>query len=697
MMAQLRLLLVVSFRSLWAHRVKSGIVGTILFFGTLLLVAGTSLLDSVSASMERSITGSLTGQIQLYDKEARDPLALFGGMSMGSTDLGEMPDFAKIEKEISAVEGVAAVVPMGIVNSMVMSGNELDTILQRLRDAHRAGDTATMAQVRSQIIDIAKNIKDELGYRAAIDANKSKLIDDQAALDEVMSEAFWARLDTDPNGVFAFLDTRLAPLSTDGRMYYLRLAGTDLDQFSKVFDRAQIIDGERVPEGKRGLLISKRTYEKLLKNKAARELDAIKKARDDDGKRFATDSLLADQLARNVRQYQRLLFQLDPGPARELTGKLQTLLGSTEPDLGKLLQAFLAMDDTNFDARYAWFYQEIAPNIRLYDIKVGEVITLRGFTQSGYLKSVNVKVYGTYEFSGLEKADIGTAINLTDLVTFRELYGKMTDAQRAELSDIRTSVGVKEVSRESAEDALFGGGSDAPTTIETTTTTTGFDEFAGVEINRYSDGPVLDEATYSPSDMRDGLSLNAAVILDDPKALDEVKARIDALAPGLGVQSVDWISAAGMLGQLMVVVRVVLYVAVSIIFLVALVIINNTMVMATMDRIGEIGTMRAIGAQRPFVMGMFLIETLVLGLLAGGFGAAAGVGLISYLGQVGVPATGADIMVLIFSGPRLYPTWSMGNVGFGLGVIVLVSLIATFYPALLAARVSPRVAIAGKE
>lgn len=705
MIAQLTLLIVVSFRSLWAHRVKSGIVGTILFFGTLLLVAGTSMLDSVTAAMERSITGSLAGHVQVYDKGARDDLALFGGMSMGSTDIGELPEFSKIEAAIGAMPEVAAVVPMGIVNSMAMSGNELDTLLGHLRDAVRTGDEPAIQQIRAQIEGISSSIQDELRYREAILANKSKVEEDRAALEEVRTDAFWERLRTAPDEALAFLDGRVAPQANDGRMYYLRMVGTDLSQFAQVFDRLRVVDGEKVPDGKRGLLLSKRTYEKLLKHKVARELDAIKKARDEEDRRFTTDTLLADQLARNTRQYQRILFQLETIQAQELKAELQRYLGSNEPELTALLQAFLAADDTNFDERYAWFYEHIAPRIRLYDIRVGDIVTLRAFTQSGYLKSVNVRVYGTYEFAGLERADIGTAVNLTDLVTFRELYGKQTEAQRAELADIRAAVGVQTIDRGSAEDALFGGGGgdvgggDAPAAggLETTATVSGFDEFAGVEITKRADGPVVDEQIYSPEEMRSGLALNAAVVLHDPASTGAVEAKLDAMGDSLGIQAVDWVSAAGMLGQLMVVVRIVLYVAVSIIFLVALVIINNTMVMATMDRVGEIGTMRAIGAQRGFVMGMFLIETLVLGLVTGGLGAGAGVALITWLHQVGVPATGADIMVLIFSGPRLYPTWEVGNVLFGLGVIVIVSLIATFYPALLAARVSPRVAIAGKE
>ena len=46
----------------------------------------------------------------------------------------------------------------------------------------------------------------------------------------------------------------------------------------------------------------------------------------------------------------------------------------------------------------------------------------------------------------------------------------------------------------------------------------------------------------------------------------------------------------------------VLNIAVLIIFVVALVIINNAMVMATLQRVREIGTLRAVGAQRRFIL-----------------------------------------------------------------------------------------------
>ena len=72
--------------------------------------------------------------------------------------------------------------------------------------------------------------------------------------------------------------------------------------------------------------------------------------------------------------------------------------------------------------------------------------------------------------------------------------------------------------------------------------------------------------------------------------------------------------------------QMVLSVAVLIIFVVALVIINNAMVMATLQRVQEIGTLRAVGAQRRFILWMLVIEAMVIGAIFGVLGAAVGAG-----------------------------------------------------------------------
>ena len=69
----------IAFRNLFASRLKTVIVGGIIFFGALLVVAGNSLLDSLDASMSRSIIGSVAGHIQVYSPSPRTSSRSWGG------------------------------------------------------------------------------------------------------------------------------------------------------------------------------------------------------------------------------------------------------------------------------------------------------------------------------------------------------------------------------------------------------------------------------------------------------------------------------------------------------------------------------------------------------------------------------------------------------------------------------------------
>src|SRR4051812_27627904 len=136
MLATFRLVLVLAVRNVAAHRTKSLIVGFILFFGTTLVVAGRSLLDSIESSMEKSITSSLAGNLQVYQASAKDPLQLYGGFGT-NPDIGEIPDIAVMQDAIRDVPNVKDIVPMGLATATVFGSNELDLVLTRIRDEVR--------------------------------------------------------------------------------------------------------------------------------------------------------------------------------------------------------------------------------------------------------------------------------------------------------------------------------------------------------------------------------------------------------------------------------------------------------------------------------------------------------------------------------------------------------------------------------
>jgi hypothetical protein len=58
------------------------------------------------------------------------------------------------------------------------------------------------------------------------------------------------------------------------------------------------------------------------------------------------------------------------------------------------------------------------------------------------LKSINVRLYGVFEFAGLDSSDLAGSNNIVDLVTFREFYGLMTPDRARELDAIRASAGL---------------------------------------------------------------------------------------------------------------------------------------------------------------------------------------------------------------------------------------------------------------
>ncbi|MEZ4238001.1 MAG: FtsX-like permease family protein [Myxococcota bacterium] len=685
------LVLRLALRSLVAHRVKSAVVGGLLFAGTFAVVFGNALLDSVEASMQRVVTRSLTGDLQVYAADARDALSLFGGAGLGSTEIGEIDRFEDVRAALDGVEGVSDVIPMGVTSATVFGRNDIDQLLADLRAAVRAGDGERVALLEGRVRRIVRDLDAQADVAEAL-ADAEVQAREAEALAHVDDDAFWVPFAGDDlQAALAqvdYLDARIAPLAADGRLLYLRVVGTDPAAFARVFDRFRIVLGEPIPPGKPGFLFSHRTYERLIKLQVAATLDRAAEAVADGGS-IADDPLLRDQVTRNVKQYRRITYQLDQQEAAELEAWLHQQLPDVQGGLDDLVQAWLDVDDSNVVERVAGFYAEIAPRIQLYEVPVGGTITLRGFTKSGFLRAVEVPVYGTYEFAGLEEAGLQSATNLVDLVTFRELYGKMSDRARDELAQIRDSVGVAEVDRASAEDALFGGGAE-PVEAEASTS-------AGIDVDidavRATD-PFA--RTYPVEDLEQGLALDAAVIFEDGAPVREVTERVRAAVAPLGLQVVDWKAASGLLGQFITVVRVVLLVALGIIFLVALIIVNNAMVMATIDRVPEIGTLRAIGAQRGTVLGLFLTETALLGLIAGGAGALCAVASVLVLGRVGIPAD-AEILVLLFGGPRLYPSVGLDDVAFGLLAITSVAVVSTVYPAILAARVPPVVAMQGRE
>jgi ABC-type lipoprotein release transport system permease subunit len=686
-------------------------------------VAGNSLLDSLVASMSRSVIGSVAGHIQVYNAQSKDKLEVMGRMMMGDPDLSQLDDFAKVRASLLKVPNVKSVVPMGISGALVTSGNTIDLALEKLRnavkarvaaktDAERAKAEAQVTSEKGHVRQIVSVLQGDLKNAKAVMDEKTIDPADVEAVNRAASDAFWNDFDKNPFDGLEFLENRIASQAADADLLFLNYVGTDFQAFQKSFDRMKIVEGTTVPPGKRGFLFAKQVYEEQLKLKAARRLDKIKEGIESEGETIATDPDLKRMVRENTSQVREILLQLDATKTADFRAKLQRELGSQETDVGKLLVAFFQTDDQNFLGRYDFFYKELVPSLELYRVRIGDVLTIKAFTRSGYVQSVNVPVYGTFEFQGLEKSTLAGALNLMDMVSFRELYGFMSGEKLAEIQALQKAAGAHEVSRENAEAELFGSKSDsatagqpgkdspAPRHVQATTTPgvapvmRDLGESLGGKLQREE----ARSRVFPTDEVERGVVLNAAVILKDPKKIKETIAAIEAQGKedGLTLKAIDWQAAAGLIGQFVNVIRIVLYVAILIIFLIALVIINNALVMATLERVKEIGTLRAIGAQRRFILAMLVVESIVVGLIFGGLGAGLGAVIVSIVGKIGIPAK-SDVWFFFFSGPRLYPFIGTSNIIAAFAIVLLVSAFSSFYPAWIAMRVTPRQAMQEEE
>jgi ABC-type lipoprotein release transport system permease subunit len=695
MLEELKVLLLVAIRNLALHRVKTFVVGGILLAGSFLVVFGLSLLGSIENTMSQSIIGSVAGHLQVYSADARDDLALFGSGFFGRDDLGEIPKFEDVRTEILKHPNVASIVPLGFENAILGRGNLLDELFERFRSVVKSGREDEISSMVETIRQNLKTVRADLENELKIASNPGDVSKQIADIETALSDEFWTKLKTDSESLLIFLESKIAPLSGEKEPLYLRYMGTNPSRFAEVFQKFKIVEGENIPAGERGILLSKRIYDTQIKNIVARGFDNLHKGLVIQRKSLERDVSLKTTATDLPKQYLEVLVYLNGETRTQTLSELQEFLKSSESNVEKIVKDFLTVDDDNFRSRYEFFYAKIAPKIRLYPFKTGDTINLRSYTRSGFLKTVPLRIYGLYEFSGLESSDLAGAFNFVDLVSYRELYGRMSAEGQKELEEIRKQISAKPVdSSGSIEDSLFGTDSQLENRV---------DETASTPSNAASTSQPLEfkraqTGRYSPGELESGLAINAAIVLKNPRKINSSLLEIEQLLKqaNLNLKVVDWKQASGTLGQLVSVIRVVLLVAVAIILIVAMAIINNAIMMTTLERTREIGTLRAIGAQRSFVLRMFFVETLTIGFLASFAGSLLAVGLLFVLKVQGIAAP-SDFVSFLFGGPRLYPNVSATVAVAAPMFVAMLALVFTMYPALMASRITPAAAMQDRE
>ena len=132
--------------------------------------------------------------------------------------------------------------------------------------------------------------------------------------------------------------------------------------------------------------------------------------------------------------------------------------------------------------------------------------------------------------------------------------------------------------------------------------------------------------------------------------------------------------------------QAIVFSAISVVlFIIALTVIGNTMLMTVFERVREIGTLLAVGVKRFQVLQLFVLEAAVIGLIGGVIGALVGRALLYVIASIGIP-----IEMPGTSGKALLePSVTVAFVVGAVVVATLGALLASALPARRASRLNP--------
>ena len=123
--------------------------------------------------------------------------------------------------------------------------------------------------------------------------------------------------------------------------------------------------------------------------------------------------------------------------------------------------------------------------------------------------------------------------------------------------------------------------------------------------------------------------------------------------------------------------------------------VMNTMIMSTYDRMREFGIIRAIGTTPWRILKQISLEAILLTTIASVIGVVVGLSVALYFQKYGFDVSGSGNMS--FGGVVMDPVWrgsvSVGIVLLPVVLLMLVSVVASIYPASIAARIKPVEAI----
>jgi ABC-type lipoprotein release transport system permease subunit len=179
-----------------------------------------------------------------------------------------------------------------------------------------------------------------------------------------------------------------------------------------------------------------------------------------------------------------------------------------------------------------------------------------------------------------------------------------------------------------------------------------------------------------------------AVLLDSHEQLESTVGVLRKSFPGLDVRT--WRELMPEVSIVEESMDLTMYIFIGVVLLALISGIINTMLMAVLERLKELGMLMAIGMNRRRVFTMILLETVMLSLTGGSIGILAGYVVTVFFNRKGIDLSNfAEATEKLGYAATVYPATDLG-IDLKVTVMVLITaILAALYPAWKAIRLRP--------
>ncbi|MDC7228426.1 MAG: FtsX-like permease family protein [Spirochaetales bacterium] len=305
----------------------------------------------------------------------------------------------------------------------------------------------------------------------------------------------------------------------------------------------------------------------------------------------------------------------------------------------------------------------------------GDTIEIMATTDRAGMKIREIEYVGTFKYNNSEINPMLGLTCITDFSSLRSMLGMNLAAETVELSSEEESLigGF-------SDDDLFGGG------LFTDITEEGEARSAADILAEISDRSDVEALYLEDSGEWNFITIKLAGATSNTAAMKQFSE--DFTASQWDVQVNDWLEGAGTQAQMSYTLKTVFNAIIAVIAIVAIIIIMNTLVISITERIPEIGTMRAIGAQKGFVRRMITAETFIITVVFGLIGIVAATAILLGLNASCINIDNMFVRMLL-GGSELRPVISIQTLLLDLIGVVAIGVAASLYPTVVALRISP--------